>query len=67
MAYAELAGSVIEAHGGCFLARGGRVASLEGIRADPRRGHRVPELRGRRRMLQLRRLSGRPRQARWRC
>lgn len=31
MAYAELAGPVIEAHGGCFLARGGRVASLEGF------------------------------------
>ena len=35
MAYAELAGPVIEAHGGCFLARGGRVASLEGFESRP--------------------------------
>ena len=30
-AYAELAGPAIAAHGGKFLARGGRVASLEGF------------------------------------
>ncbi|MAF94489.1 MAG: hypothetical protein CMM60_01845 [Rhodospirillaceae bacterium] len=30
MAYAERAGPVIEAHGGRFLARGGRVETMEG-------------------------------------
>lgn len=30
-AYAEAAGPAIAAHGGTFLARGGRVASLEGF------------------------------------
>ena len=30
MAYAEQAGPVIEAHGGRFLARGGRVETMEG-------------------------------------
>ena len=29
-AYAELAGPVIESHGGRFLARGGRVETMEG-------------------------------------
>ena len=32
IAYAELAAPAIEAHGGHFLARGGRVTSLEGFK-----------------------------------
>ena len=43
-AYAKLAGPAIEAGGGKFLARGGRVQAYEAGRRGAHRGHRVREL-----------------------
>ena len=43
--YAKLAGPAIEAGGGRFLARGGRVQAYEAGHRGTHRGHRVPEFR----------------------